>query len=115
MRTRNVKRGGQTMRAARIVEECGACYHVMSRVIDRRMILDDGEKERLVELMRKIAAFSGIQILTFAIPDNHFHARDHAPDSMSIMCWSLSRFPIMSLRLASWRASTSAGALVTKS
>ena len=33
------------MRRARIVEEGAAYYHVMSRVVDRRFVFDEGERE----------------------------------------------------------------------
>jgi hypothetical protein len=33
------------MRTSRIVEEGAAYYHIMSRVVDRRRVFDDGEKD----------------------------------------------------------------------
>ena len=60
------------MRTARIKEENGGFYHVLSRVVDRRMVLDDDEKERFRKLMRRTAAFSGVDVLTYAALDNHF-------------------------------------------
>ena len=68
------------MRRARIKEECSACYHVMSRVVDRRMILNHGEKEKLRELMRRMEGFSGLRILTWTILSNHFHILLQVPE-----------------------------------
>ncbi len=40
------------MRVARILGEGEAFYHILSRIVDRRLILDDAEKERFRSLMR---------------------------------------------------------------
>jgi len=76
------KRGGLEMRRARIVEEGGGYYHVMSRIVDRRMVIDDGEKGTSRRVMRGMEGFSGVEIVPYAILDNHFHIlfkrhRDH--------------------------------------
>ena len=60
------------MRRARIVEEAGGYYHVMSRIVDRRMVIDDSEKGTLRYLMRGMEGFSGVEIVTYAILDNHY-------------------------------------------
>ncbi len=67
------------MRVPRIKEVNGGYYHVISRVVDRRMVLDHGEKERFRRLMRKVETFSGVRILTYAALDNHFHILLHVP------------------------------------
>ena len=54
------------MRTARIVEFGAAYYHIMSRVVDRRMVFDEGEKERFRKTMRAVAEFAGIRIMTYA-------------------------------------------------
>jgi hypothetical protein len=68
------------MRTARIKESGDAYYHIMSRIIDRRYLLNTQEKERFRRLMRATEAFSGVQILTHAILDNHFHILLHVPE-----------------------------------
>jgi len=68
------------MRVPRIKEEGEGFYHSMSRVVDRRMVLDDKEKERFRQLMRSAAAFSGVDVLTYTILDNHFHLLLHVPE-----------------------------------
>jgi putative transposase len=72
------------MRSARIKEAGGAYYHVISRVIERRMIMDQNEQERLRKTMRAIEAFSGVQILAFTILSNHFHVLLHVPDRIDV-------------------------------
>ncbi len=61
------------MRVARILGEGEAFYHILSRIVDRRLILDDTEKERFRRLMRAVEAFSGCQVLTWICLDNHWH------------------------------------------
>jgi putative transposase len=68
------------MRVPRIKESGEGFYHSMSRVVDRRMVLDDKEKERFRQLMRNAAAFSGVDVLTYTILDNHFHLLLHVPE-----------------------------------
>ena len=68
------------MRSARVVGSGAAYYHCISRVIERKMLLEDGEKERFRLTMRKVAAFAGIEVLTWAALDNHFHLLLHVPE-----------------------------------
>ena len=72
------------MRSARIKESTAAYYHMMSRIIDRRYLLNTEEKERFRRLMRATEGFSGVQILTYAILDNHFHLLLHVPERKPI-------------------------------
>ena len=67
------------MRVPRIKESAGGYYHVLSRVVDRRMALNDSEKERFRKLMRRTETFSGVRILTHSVLDNHFHILIHVP------------------------------------
>jgi putative transposase len=55
-------------------------YHCMSRVIERRHIFSGPEKERFRILMRKLAGFGGLEILTYALLDNHFHVLARVPE-----------------------------------
>ena len=69
------------MRVARLKESGKlACYHVMSRVVDRQMVLGSQEKEKFRKLMRKVESFSGVRVLTYAILDNHFHLLLEVPE-----------------------------------
>ena len=59
---------------ARILPQRGSYFvHVVSRVVDRRFILGGTEKAHFRELMRKLAGFCGIDVVTYVIMDNHFH------------------------------------------
>jgi putative transposase len=61
------------MRRPRIKAEGAGYYHCMSRIIERRHILDDAEKQRLLDLMQSLAAFGGLDILSYCFLSNHFH------------------------------------------
>ena len=72
------------MRMSRIKEQGGGYYHIISRVVDRRMVLNASEKERLRGLMRRIEAFSGCEVLTWAALDNHFHILLYVPERREV-------------------------------
>ena len=65
---------GATMRRRRLLNERGlSYYHCVSRVIERRFIFGEQERERFRKLMRNQEAFSGVRVLTWACLSNHFH------------------------------------------
>ena len=73
------------MRTARIVEEGAAYYHVISRVVGRAFVFhDDMERERFKKILRAIEGFSGVQILTYAILSNHYHALLYVPERQDV-------------------------------
>ena len=72
------------MRMPRVKLEESAYYHVMSRIIEGRMLLNDTEKERVMITLEKAAGFSGVEILTFAVMDNHLHAEILVPEQPEI-------------------------------
>jgi REP element-mobilizing transposase RayT len=61
------------MRRPRIKVDGEGIYHVVSRIGGRRFLLDDKEKGILLGLIRRAAAFSGVEVYTYAMMDNHFH------------------------------------------
>jgi REP element-mobilizing transposase RayT len=56
----------------------GYC-HCLSRVVDRRFILGEVEKERFVSLLREYEAFCEVKVLTYCLMDNHFHVLVEVP------------------------------------
>ena len=50
-----------------------AVYHIFSRVVDRLFRFDDATKESFRDLIWKVAYFSGVEVITYAIMSNHFH------------------------------------------
>jgi len=47
--------------------------HLISRALDRKMILDDLAKEKFRELLARQCAFSQIELVTFCLMSNHWH------------------------------------------
>ena len=50
-----------------------AIYHVLSRVVDRRFVFGDVEREHFRMLMRMQENFTGCRVLSYCIMSNHFH------------------------------------------
>lgn len=48
-------------------------FHVLSRVVDRRYVLGEAEKQVFFGIMRQAEGFSGVRILTYCLMENHFH------------------------------------------
>jgi REP element-mobilizing transposase RayT len=68
------------MRQSRIRGTGLSYYHVISRIVDRRFILNDEEREHFVVLMRKLEAFLGLRVVTYVVMSNHFHLLVEEPD-----------------------------------
>lgn len=68
------------MRRARIRAAGAGYYHCMSRIIERRQILGEAQKEKLLALMHRLADFGGLEILTYCFLDNHFHILLYVPE-----------------------------------
>ena len=56
----------------------------MSRIIEHRYALGDDEKAVFVDMMRRVAAFSGIKVLTYTLMDNHFHMLVQVPARVEV-------------------------------
>ncbi len=50
-----------------------AVYHCVSRVVDRRFVFGDDEREHFRMFMRMQENFSGCRVLAYCIMSNHFH------------------------------------------
>lgn len=48
-------------------------YHCIARIVGGERLLGDREKEVFRVMLRKVTAFSGVQVVTFAVMDNHVH------------------------------------------
>jgi len=53
------------------ISDC--CYHVMSRTVGAERILDDEDLEALRIIIRKIALFSGVKVMTYCLLQRLFH------------------------------------------
>jgi REP element-mobilizing transposase RayT len=61
------------MRRHRIKIDGTGVYHCIARTVAGEFLLDDTAKEVLRQMLWKIAAFSGVEILTYSVLSNHFH------------------------------------------
>jgi REP element-mobilizing transposase RayT len=50
-----------------------AIYHCLSRVVDRRFVFDEREREQFRTFMRMQENFSGCRVLSYCVMSNHFH------------------------------------------
>ena len=55
-------------------------YHVVSRVVERRMAFGDEEKRHFVKLMKAYSGFSGLQVVAWCVMSNHFHMLVAVPE-----------------------------------
>jgi putative transposase len=65
-----------------LVKGASSCYHIVSRINGRAFLLKDKEKEAFRDLLRRVAGFCGVEVLTFAILDNHFHLLVRVPGAV---------------------------------
>ena len=49
------------------------CYHVISRVAGQEFLLGPAEREQFGNMLRKMARFCGVEVLTWCCLSNHFH------------------------------------------
>lgn len=56
------------------------CYHVVSRVVDRRIVFGDEEKAFFRKLLERQLAFSGLRCIAWCFMGNHFHLLLEVPD-----------------------------------
>jgi putative transposase len=61
------------------------CYHVMSRITADVPLFDDLEKEALRRLIRKMASFLHVRLLTYCVMHNHFHALIEVPHPTEVL------------------------------
>ncbi len=72
------------MRKKRIKSLEDAYYHLISRIVDKDFKYDEAERQIFYFIMRKVAKFCGIDIVTFAIMSNHFHILAFVPAPGSV-------------------------------
>ncbi|TVR47202.1 MAG: transposase [Puniceicoccaceae bacterium] len=68
MRTRRAKLLGQP-----------AAYHVITRTVAGQHLFGATEKEVFRKILRKVAAFCGVEVLTYAVMSNHVHLLIRVP------------------------------------
>ena len=68
-------------RVNRIKAEGVAYYHVISRVANQAFLLKGAEiKDTVVNMLHRSAEFSGVDVLSYVVMDNHFHLCIRVPE-----------------------------------
>ena len=81
----------RVMRIGRFLEPDGFTHyhHVISRIVNRQLVIGDVEKEFFRKLLRKQLAFSGLRAGAWCFMGNHFHLLLEVPDKESSLAgWS---------------------------
>jgi len=61
-----------------------AVYHCMTRTVNGELLFKDREKEILRKMIRQVADFCGVEVLTYCIMSNHFHVLLEVPDAPAV-------------------------------
>jgi len=61
------------------VKEYDTVHHITSRIAHKVYFLGDDERNDLLEMVRRAAGFSGIQLLVWCVMTNHFHFLVYLP------------------------------------
>jgi REP element-mobilizing transposase RayT len=56
----------------------------MTRTVNGELLFQDREKEVLRKMIRQVADFSGVEVLTYCIMSNHFHVLVRVPHSTEV-------------------------------
>lgn len=54
-------------------------YHCVSRIVGGQLLLGDLEKEKLTEILLRVATFCGVEVITYCMMSNHFHVLVRVP------------------------------------
>jgi REP element-mobilizing transposase RayT len=65
------------MATARIKDAGECCYHLVSRTAFQEYRFGDEAKAMFVAMMRRVAFFSGVEVLNYCVMSNHFHILAH--------------------------------------
>lgn len=57
------------------------CFHVISRVVERRHAFGEREKYQFVRMMKQFEKFSGVKVYSYCVMSNHFHLMVSVPAS----------------------------------
>jgi putative transposase len=68
----------------RVLGVGAAHYHCMSRICGGEPLLGEQEKAVLAKVIRQVAEFCGVEVLTFTVMSNHFHVLLFVPGERSV-------------------------------
>src|SRR5210317_1591363 len=64
---------GRSVEELRALKGKPAIYHCLSRVVERRFVLGEAERDQFVRYMRVYERFCQVRVLAFCVMSNHFH------------------------------------------
>ena len=83
--TKSAEQDTEMARPNRIKLDGEGYYHVIDRIAHREFLLrDERIKKRLLDLVRRAAEFSGVDVCTYVLMDNHLHLCVHVPEAGEI-------------------------------
>ena len=98
------------MRKKRVIQP-GKCCHLVSRVAHRAYFLDDEEKSRFVDLLRRVEFFCCVRVLAYCCMSNHIHVfmyleeeRELSEDEILVRANALYRGARLEGALGEWKA-----------
>ncbi len=59
-------------------------HHIVNRIAHRVFFLRDEERNDFIEMMRRVADFTGIQLLGWCVMSNHFHILAYLPERKEV-------------------------------
>ena len=72
-------------RLNRVKADGEAFYHVVTRIANRAFLIQDaGRKRHLLDTLRRAAEFSGVDVVTYAVMDNHVHLCVRVPERREV-------------------------------
>jgi len=72
-------------RSARVKADGVAYYHVVSRVANKAFLFGDAKRTgRILDFLRRSAEFSGVDVVTYALMDNHIHLCVRVPERRDV-------------------------------
>ena len=97
------------MRKKRVIQ-AGKCYHLVSRVAHRAFLFDDDEKDRFVDLLKRVEFFSCVRVIAYCCMSNHIHvfiflddARELSEDEILARVNALYRGARLDEALGEWK------------
>ncbi len=72
-------------RIKRVKQPTTTWYHLIARVTNREFLLEtDGKKSRFIDFLYRSLDFSGVELGTYAIMDNHVHLFVRVPEASEL-------------------------------
>ncbi|WPJ93963.1 transposase [Coraliomargarita algicola] len=72
------------MRTKRILSASDGIYHCMSRTVNGAALFKEREMEMFRKMLHRVADFSGVEVLTYCMMNNHFHVLVRVPEASSV-------------------------------